>query len=68
MRIKGLTPATLAIWLAVPDNAEAVAVLLTSGDLKLVECAGVLTVLRTHSRDLTKLEIGDSPVLPATRD
>jgi hypothetical protein len=64
----GFTPATLAIWLAVPENAEAVAVLLESGDFKMVECESGFTVLRTHSRCVTRLEVGLAPILPASTD
>jgi hypothetical protein len=62
------TPSTLSLWLKSADNVDAIATLVTSGDLRLVECATGATVLRTHSRDLTKLEIGDTPVLPPARD
>jgi hypothetical protein len=62
------TPATLAIWLAVPENAEAVAVLLESGDFKMVECDGGSIVLRTHSRCVTYLEVGTAPILPPCFD
>jgi hypothetical protein len=62
------TPATLAIWLASAENVEAVAVLLESGDLKLIECAGGSTVLRTHRNDILRLEIGLAPILPPAED
>jgi hypothetical protein len=62
------TPVTLAIWLAVPEDAEAVAVLLESGDFKMVECAGGLIVARTHSNIVTRLEVGSAIILPACHD
>ena len=62
MRIKGFTPATLAIWLNSAENVDAIATLLTSGDLRLVLTATGETVLRTHSRDLLRLEIGTAPI------
>jgi hypothetical protein len=70
MRVKGFTPATLAIWLrADPEHVESIALLLESGDLKLVDFpGGGLTVLRTHSRDLTRFEIGSAPILPPATD
>jgi hypothetical protein len=70
MRIKGFTPATLAVWLrATPENVDAIATLVASGDLRFAEYpGGGETVLRTHNRDITKLEIGEAPVLPETSD
>jgi hypothetical protein len=62
------TPSTLALWLSSAENADAITTLLESGDLKLVQCATGATVLRTHNRDLTKLEIGDAMILPPARD
>jgi hypothetical protein len=63
-----MTPAELALWISVPENAEAVCTLLESGDLKLVECAGGSTVLRTHSNIVTRLEVGSAMILPQARD
>jgi hypothetical protein len=64
----GFTPATLAIWLNSAENVDAIATLLESGDLRLVECANGATVLRTHSNDILRLEVGKAPILPATSD
>jgi hypothetical protein len=62
------TPSELALWLAAPDNVDAIATLLESGDLKLVQCATGATVLKTHTNDITKYEIGAAPILPESRD
>jgi hypothetical protein len=51
-----------------PDHLDAICVLLQSGDLKLVLCPTGYTCLRTHSNDITKLEIGEAPVLPPACD
>jgi hypothetical protein len=42
--------------------------LLESGDVRLVLCATGETVLRTHTNDLTKLEIGAAVILPESHD
>lgn len=68
MRINAIHPATLSLWLASPENVNAIATLLESGDLKLVLTASGETVLRTHSNDITKLEIGDAMILPPASD
>jgi hypothetical protein len=62
------TPSTLALWLKSAENLDAITTLLESGDLRLVLCATGETVLRTHSRSVTRLEIGLAPILPATSD
>lgn len=62
------TAATLSIWLKSAENVEAVATFLESGDLKLVDYPGGCRILRTHSRDILKLEVGDAMILPATCD
>jgi hypothetical protein len=68
MRIKTMSAAELALWISVPEHCDAICTLLESGDLKLVECAGGLTVLRTHSNIVTRLEVGSAMILPPTRD
>jgi hypothetical protein len=62
------TPATLAVWLASAENVEAIATLLESSDLKLVLTAAGETVLRTHSNDILRLEVGLAPILPPSCD
>jgi hypothetical protein len=63
------SPAGLSIWLKLEENLNAITALLTSGDLRLVNYpAGGETVLRTHSRSVTRLEIGLAPILPESRD
>jgi hypothetical protein len=62
------TPAELSIWLKSAEAVDALATLIESGDLKLIECATGYTCLRTHMRDLTKLEIGDTPILPTAHE
>ena len=62
------TPSELSLWLSSAENVSAIATLLESGDLKLVECAGGVTVLRTHSNDITRLEVGTAPILPETSE
>jgi hypothetical protein len=62
------TASELALWLKSAENVDALATLLESGDLTLVLCDSGSTVLRTHIRDITKLEIGAAPILPESRD
>jgi hypothetical protein len=63
------TPSELALWLRSAENLDAVCALVTSGDLKLVECVGGTTVLRTPtSHIVTRLEVGSALILPATSD
>jgi hypothetical protein len=62
------TPAELALWLASAENVDAVATLLESGDLRLVECATGATILRTHTNDITRFEVGSAPILPPAAD
>jgi hypothetical protein len=63
------TPSELALWLRSSENLDAVCTLLTSGDLRLVDYpGGGLTVLRSHSNDILRLEIGSAPILPPARD
>ena len=54
------TPSELCLKSA--ENADAIATLLGSGDLKLVLTSTGETVLRTHSRSVTRLEIGLAPI------
>jgi hypothetical protein len=68
MRIKTMTPAELSLWISTPEHRDAICSLLESGDLKLVECATGATVLRAHSRDILRLEVGDAPILPPSHD
>jgi hypothetical protein len=63
-----MTPSELALWISTPENLDAITVLIESGDLKLVLCPTGYTCLRTHSNDITKLEIGEAPVLPPASD
>jgi hypothetical protein len=63
-----LTPSELALWLASAENVDAICTLLESGDVRLVLCATGETVLRTHTNDLTKLEIGAAVILPESHD
>lgn len=63
-----MTPSQLALWLSVPENVDAIAVLLESGDFRMVECATGATVLRTHSNIVTRLEVGSAIILPPARD
>ena len=54
--LNGISPAELSIWLKSDENLNAITALLTSGDLRLVDYpGGRREVLRTHTRDLTRL-------------
>jgi hypothetical protein len=63
------TPSELCLWLKSSDeNLDAIATLLTSGDIKLVECVGGSTVLRTHSNIVSYYEVGSAPILPTAHE
>jgi hypothetical protein len=64
----GFTPRELALWLNSAENVDAIATLLESRDLRLVQCATGATVLRTHSNCATRLEIGAALILPPSWD
>jgi hypothetical protein len=62
-------PSELALWLKSAENLDAIAALLESGDLRLVDYpGGGETVLRTHTRCVTFLEVGSASILPPASD
>jgi hypothetical protein len=63
------TPSELSLWISTPEHLDALCTLLESGDLRLVDYpGGGSTVLKTHTRSLTRLEIGIAPILPESTD
>ena len=63
-----MTPSELALWISTPENLDAITTLLESGDLKLVLTATGETVLKTHTNDILRLEVGKAIILPPARD
>jgi hypothetical protein len=62
------TPASLSLWLKSAENVDAITALLVSGDLKMVLTSVGSTVLRTHTRDILRLEVGAAPILPQSHE
>lgn len=61
-----MTATQLALWLrtAPAERAAALDDLVGSGDLRFVAADDGITVTKTHTSDLTRLETGAAPMLP----
>jgi hypothetical protein len=56
----------LGLWLAVDpgERSRALGDLVEAGDLRFVAAGDGITVTKTHTNDLARLEIGPAPILP----
>jgi hypothetical protein len=61
-----MTAAELSLWLATDpvENARALGELVEAGDITIISADDGLTIVRSHTNPVTRLEVGTAPILP----